>query len=744
MNRQRRIASLIFAGWLFASMLGGARAADLDRDGLDDALEDTLLQRYAPHVRLHPDEPNSPTSVDWILERSTMTFKHAGCSGTHDVFGGDLIDAETILTRFHPGGESCDHLVPPVYSNEYRTEGRRSGFALEFDPETTAGGPWEEWATYGHAYPGKDGGINLQYWFFFPFNDWMVFGRHQGDWEHIGIVLVQNQQPVSAVYSQHGHPQFWNWEDLTKLGLHPVVYTAKGSHASYKGASGGDCEGADAWWGPIIEHCSDSGVWWSTWGGYGPLVNVGERTRPRNGATWISYTGLWGKIGSKLNLQASKSGPEGPAFQEKDWFRDRSPEICNNGADDDIDGEIDENTDCLVYPDLVLSESNPAIATDAVADRVTVDPGESFPVRCAVENLGVGFGEPFFVGFVLSEDRTRDPYDIPLYGYLSMEGLPASGSRSPVPTWTVTVPSSTPGGNYWLIAKVDVYGQVIESDETNNVRASDIPIQVLAPIEEQQQWFLADASAPVTPLYRHKENFSDGVAQGFFPVWGTWDASPGAYFGTGEPFGMDDTMSLIASSATSYLMEFDFGGVTAPSPHGIHIGAVLRYTWIDEFLRLEIRQPVGQPAVMELVNVDGDRSVLATAPLEDDFFEGMHQLRIHDSGCHLTVELSGEVVLDTNYVSDVSWLERGFYVNYDNTFLFDNFVLEALPEIDADGDGFTACAGDCDDGRADAFPGAPETCGNARDDDCDGEIDEGCGGGGCRKICVHQQFEGEP
>ncbi len=44
--------------------------------------------------------------------------------------------------------------------------------------------------------------------------------------------------------------------------------------------------------------------------------------------------------------------------------------------------------------------------------------------------------------------------------------------------------------------------------------------------------------------------------------------------------------------------------------------------------------------------------------------------------------------------------------------------------FDADGDGFTAVDGDCDDGEPDVHPGAEELC-NDRDDDCDEEIDEG-------------------
>jgi hypothetical protein len=45
-------------------------------------------------------------------------------------------------------------------------------------------------------------------------------------------------------------------------------------------------------------------------------------------------------------------------------------------------------------------------------------------------------------------------------------------------------------------------------------------------------------------------------------------------------------------------------------------------------------------------------------------------------------------------------------------------------DFDQDGDGFTVCGGDCDDGRASDHPGAEEEC-DGRDNDCDGDTDEG-------------------
>ena len=60
--------------------------------------------------------------------------------------------------------------------------------------------------------------------------------------------------------------------------------------------------------------------------------------------------------------------------------------------------------------------------------------------------------------------------------------------------------------------------------------------------------------------------------------------------------------------------------------------------------------------------------------------------------------------------------------------------------FDADGDGWTRCGGDCDDGRAAVYPQAPEDAGTGSetgvDNDCDGRVDEGVG-------CAHAG-EGAP
>ncbi len=92
----------------------------------------------------------------------------------------------------------------------------------------------------------QDGWVALQYWFFYPFNNWRsgFFGAndHEADWEMVCVYLAQAPdgalQPEWVAYASHDYTgddlrRRWDDPELEKVGDHPVCYVAAGSHASY-------------------------------------------------------------------------------------------------------------------------------------------------------------------------------------------------------------------------------------------------------------------------------------------------------------------------------------------------------------------------------------------------------------------------------------------------------------------------------------------------------------------------------
>lgn len=102
----------------------------------------------------------------------------------------------------------------------------------------------EHYCYYGRVVR-QSGWIALQYWFFYPFNNWRSgfhgVNDHESDWEMIYIYLSEtdgNVRPEWAAYASHdfsGDDLRRRWDDpeLEKVGEHPVIYAGAGSHASY-------------------------------------------------------------------------------------------------------------------------------------------------------------------------------------------------------------------------------------------------------------------------------------------------------------------------------------------------------------------------------------------------------------------------------------------------------------------------------------------------------------------------------
>jgi hypothetical protein len=92
----------------------------------------------------------------------------------------------------------------------------------------------------------QSGWIILQYWYFYPFNNWRsgFFGAndHEADWEMVNIYCYEDDhgqvQPAWVGYASHNFSgddlrRHWDDPDVEKIGEHPIVYVGGGSHASY-------------------------------------------------------------------------------------------------------------------------------------------------------------------------------------------------------------------------------------------------------------------------------------------------------------------------------------------------------------------------------------------------------------------------------------------------------------------------------------------------------------------------------
>jgi hypothetical protein len=92
----------------------------------------------------------------------------------------------------------------------------------------------------------QDGWVILQYWLFYPFNDWRsgFFGAndHEADWEKIFVYLSESGEgevnPEWVAYAAHNYTgdnlrRRWDDPEVEKVGEHPVIYVGAGSHASY-------------------------------------------------------------------------------------------------------------------------------------------------------------------------------------------------------------------------------------------------------------------------------------------------------------------------------------------------------------------------------------------------------------------------------------------------------------------------------------------------------------------------------
>lgn len=232
---------------------------DEDHDGLGDSLEQLLAERFAPVILLEPDESNYPVSVEWYLERAGLWF-HEDCAGDIEE---ELLSAVGTQGRLigppwaHPDDFGAGH--PERHCGDAPFHRRITTIAPDPDGEGATGysdqmtfyigsvadeyrvGNLDPrgWPTYFHAYPTASGGVMLQYWHVFTYNQFAgVFGSHDGDWDaNLMVELDAELRVVGAYYPRHTdeHPgPFFPAAQITFYqGTHPVMAIDGGGHAAF-------------------------------------------------------------------------------------------------------------------------------------------------------------------------------------------------------------------------------------------------------------------------------------------------------------------------------------------------------------------------------------------------------------------------------------------------------------------------------------------------------------------------------
>jgi hypothetical protein len=152
---------------------------------------------------------------------------------------------------------------------------------------------------YGHAVE-AGASLWLQYWFFYFYNDYNLalgIGLHEGDWEMVQL-RVHDGAPDLAVYAQHRRAEQRPWAQVQKVAgdpNRPLVYVARGSHASYFQAGFHQTE---AWYD----------------------LADGKRNSPRttleivtdDDPPWIAWPGVWGDTRARVG-GIDQPSPPGPS-----------------------------------------------------------------------------------------------------------------------------------------------------------------------------------------------------------------------------------------------------------------------------------------------------------------------------------------------------------------------------------------------------------------------------------------------
>jgi hypothetical protein len=275
-----------------------------------------LVATYQPVTVFDPAERFRPTHVQSFVHDSDLEQRESGTW--------ILVDDDPDLDGL-PGGTGVWRLNQDSCTPALPLGGLECYDAAEEGSRSTV---------YGHV-ARTEGAIVLQYWYFYyddvysyeyPASN-LLWQAHEGDWEVVNVVLSEDEEPIYVGYSQHCRGERRAWGLTPRLGSHPIVHVAVGSHANVF-AAGIHPINLACIPQPVIDYLLGHGlplpVDYAGEGAVGGPPEAGgilTRIRPLDGAdrpSWVDFPGTWGEAQyfhapPPFGTFAFGASPNGPA-----------------------------------------------------------------------------------------------------------------------------------------------------------------------------------------------------------------------------------------------------------------------------------------------------------------------------------------------------------------------------------------------------------------------------------------------
>jgi hypothetical protein len=251
------------------------------------------LARYRPFLRYDSQESFSADSPAILTDASrpgrTNSLKRADGSvlATADPAAGpapldlDFLDGAQYVTGAQVRSDDFLDAAGHDYVADARAMHARDGYGDRICAHLATDGAGRRW---------------LQYWFFYYYNDksFLGLGLHEGDWEMFQIGLDSQDQPEVVTLAQHNGGERCSWGDLEITGGAPVIYSARGSHASHIHKGKYDA--------PVVPDYNDA---------RGRLVRPELIVIDDDFPSWSAWPGFWGSTRARSPVESAS--PRGPS-----------------------------------------------------------------------------------------------------------------------------------------------------------------------------------------------------------------------------------------------------------------------------------------------------------------------------------------------------------------------------------------------------------------------------------------------